>query len=105
MKTHITLLSRRMLRAGLRNHTTRYRVVAAGLDYRNRIISISTNSPRLESRGWHAEERLLHSSPRSLVRIIIARYNRKGDMLPIDPCDKCKRLASKYGVQIDRLER
>lgn len=110
MKTHPHSLPIRMLRAGMRVHLSTYShkpsfaIVAVGVDYRNRIISLATNSPRFHNRGWHAEERIMHNSPRSLVRILIARYGRQGNMLPIDPCEKCVRLASKFGVKIEKFK-
>lgn len=110
MKTHPHYLPIRMLKAGMRVHLSTYShkpsfaVVAVGVDYRNRIISLATNTPRFHNRGRHAEERVIHNSPRSLVRILIARYGRRGDLLPIDPCEKCVRLADKFGVKIERIE-
>ena len=82
----------------------RYRVVAVGIDSKNRIIGLTTNSPRLQSRGWHAEERLIHRSPRSLAKIIIARVGATGLFLPIDPCKHCAKIANKRGISIERME-
>jgi hypothetical protein len=49
--------------------------------------------------GIHAEERLLHMTPRILSRILVARV--RGDrFLPIDPCRRCLKLADKFGVTI-----
>lgn len=87
----------------LRISHCRYRVIAAGIDNRNRIIGIATNRPRLQSRSYHAEEVLLHRLPRSLVRILLARVNNRGELMPIDPCCVCSRLAEKRGVQIESL--
>jgi hypothetical protein len=39
MRSHISSLIPRMIRAGLRIHSVRYRIVAAGIDNHNRIIS------------------------------------------------------------------
>jgi len=103
MRTHLTSLLPRAIRAALRVHTCRYRVVAVGVDYRSRVIGLATNMPRLERRGWHAEERLIHRSPRSLRTVLIARVGADGELLPIDPCEHCRKLADKYGVRISRL--
>ena len=103
MRSHITSLVPRMIRAGLRVHFCRYRVIAAGIDNRNRIISIATNSPRLPNRGYHAEERIIFSSPKSLRKILILRVNNRGQMLPIDACAKCQNLADKRGVSIESI--
>lgn len=100
MKTHPFTLRARMIRAGLRVDL-RYRVVAAGIDHRGRIIGIRTNGPRLVRRGWHAEERLLHTSPPTLRRILLARVGADGRLLPIEPCEVCAKLARRRGVRIE----
>lgn len=106
MKAHHSTILSRMRKVALSRvpKHLRYRVVAIGLDHRNSIISIKSNLPRLINRGWHAEELLLHSTPRCLSRIIIARFGRTGDLLPIDPCEQCQRLAVKFGVRIERIQ-
>jgi hypothetical protein len=103
MRTHSSTLASRMRRAAQRVQL-RFKVVAVGLDYRGRVISLATNSPRLEHRSWHAEERIIHGSPRSLAKVLIARVGRTGNWLPIDPCAVCVELARKRGVEIERLE-
>lgn len=100
MRCHITHLIPRMIRVGLANRTCRFRVVAAGIDYRNRIISIASNRPRLETRGLHAEERVIFTSPKTLTRILILRVGARGDLLPIDPCRMCAKLARDRGIEI-----
>lgn len=102
MRSHSSVLISRMIRAGLRVNL-RYRVIACGIDNRGRIISISTNAPRLPLQGYHAEERVMFSSPKSLSRILILRVGAMGQRLPIDPCERCKRLAEKRGVKIEKL--
>jgi hypothetical protein len=102
MRCHSSTLISRLIRAALRVHHCRYRVACAGLDYRGRIISIATNTPKYPTRGDHAEERLMRTSPRSLSRIVIIRVNAKGDLLPIDPCKVCQSIAHKLGIKIER---
>lgn len=81
----------------------RYRIIAAGIDHRGRIISLATNSPRLETRGFHAEERVIHTSPRTLRRIVLLRIGACGNQLPIDPCSHCQKLADRRGIVIERV--
>lgn len=102
MKCHRSDLIPRMIRLGIKVNL-RYRVVAAGVDKHGNIISIKTNQPRLKSQGFHAEERLMFSSPKSLVKIMILRIGAKGELRPIDPCSRCSRLAQKRGVTIESL--
>lgn len=102
MKAHLSTLHTRLIRAALRSSCL-YRVAAVGFDYRSRIIAIAINAPRAatpNSRGWHAEERLMHRAPKSLVRIEIIRIGASGRELPIDPCAHCRKLAERRGVEI-----
>lgn len=103
MRSHISTLLPRMIQAGLKIDQCRYRVIAAGIDNRSRIISIATNRPRLKTRGLHAEERLIYCSPKSLSRILIIRINRRGDLLPIHACRLCQKLADRRGIQIESM--
>lgn len=102
MRTHSSSLTLRLIRAALRVSSCRYRVAAAGFNSRNQIIGIATNAPRLSTRGWHAEERLIYRSPRSLARIEIVRVGAEGQLLPIDPCEHCLKIARNRGIEIRR---
>lgn len=102
MKLHTSHLPARMLHVAQRVNL-RFKVVAAGIDHRGKVIAIATNAPRLQRRSWHAEERVMHNSPRSLAKVVIARVGKTGRWLPIDPCAVCKELARKRGVVIERL--
>lgn len=103
MRSHLSTIIPRMIRAGLRVSQCRVRVVAAGVDSRGRIISISTNSPRLPKRGMHAEEKIIHTSPRSLRKILLLRVGARGALLPIHACSHCQKLADKHNVKIERV--
>lgn len=104
MKTDHRSILTRSTRAALRVRHCRYRVVAIGIDHYGKFIGISTNSPRLSTRSWHAEERLIHKSPNQLSTILLARFGASGRLLPIDPCVKCSEMARKRGIKIMRLE-
>lgn len=78
MRSHFHDLIPRMIRAGLRVRECRYRVIAAGLDYKNRIISIATNTPHLPMRGRHAEERVMFNTPRIAAENIDYESRGKG---------------------------
>ncbi len=104
MRSHLSILIPRMIRAAMLVHSCRYRVVAAGIDDRNRIISLATNRPRLRTRGQHAEERIIFSSPLSLRKIIILRVGSRGNLLPIDPCKMCKKLADRRGIIVESVK-
>lgn len=80
----------------------RYRIAAIGLDYRGKVIASATNRPRFPraGAGTHAEMSVMLKAPRSLRTIIIVRVNRRGDLMPIDPCEKCAAKAEELGVTI-----
>lgn len=103
MRSHLSTIVPRMIKAGLRVRECRYRVIAAGLDSRGRVISIATNTPRLPNRGMHAEERIMHSTPKLLNRILLLRVGAKGQILPTDPYLHCQKLSDKRGVSIERI--
>lgn len=100
MRAHISTLVPRMVRAALKVDQCRYRVAAAGIDHRGRIISIATNRPKYKTRGLHAEERIIYSAPKSLSIILIIRVGAHGNLLPIHPCRLCLRLATQRGIKI-----
>lgn len=104
MKTHYQHLTDRILRAAMKVTTCRYRVVALAIDRRGQIIDIARNTPRLSTRGYHAEERLIYRNPRSLAKILIARVGARGEFLAIDPCEHCRKLAEKRNIKIERYE-
>lgn len=83
----------------------KYRVIAVGINGRGRYIGIAANRPRFyrTGGGWHAEEVLMHRSPPSLAKILLARVGASGDFLPIEPCARCRRLARKRGVSIEEI--
>jgi hypothetical protein len=104
LRSHISTLIPRMIRAGMRVTDCRFKVVAAGIDHNNRIISIATNKPRFAKRGLHAEERVIYSSPKSLAKILILRVGARGDLLPIHACRLCQKQAEKRGIIIEPIQ-
>lgn len=102
MKAHGSTIMNRVIKTSKRV-TLQYRVVAVGYNRRGKIIGITTNRPRLQTRGHHAEELLMFSMPKSLSKIKIARVNARGQLNPIHPCAHCARLADKLGITIEQL--
>ena len=80
----------------------RYNIVAMGFNKKDEMIIRKTNLPRYPwiRGGIHAEMRCLKESPPSLKYLIIARVNKKGEFLPIDPCSMCLKKANELGVKI-----
>ena len=67
---------------------------------------MTNNKPNLyfKGGGYHAEERLMSRYKSRLKNIVICRTNNSGDLLPIEPCKKCKSMADKLGVKITVIE-
>ena len=104
MKCHATAILDR-LRKKARTSVCRFAIAAIGLDYRGRVIISRTNRPRFMHRGGglHAEREVIRNAPKSLRTIVIVRVNRKGELMPIDPCPACARKAAELGIQIRTL--
>jgi cytidine deaminase len=82
-----------------------FKVSAAAIDNRGRIIDITRNAHRNpanlgDNRSWHAEEIVIHRNPPIIRRILIARFNKNGKQLPIVPCSHCEEIAGKRGIEI-----
>lgn len=97
----------RLLRAAMKS-SCRFKVAAAGLDSRGNLLAIAVNRPRLESRGYHAEEVLLFGKGVSRHRrqrlhtLVLVRLGARGDKLPIDPCRHCEKLLKDRGIKVLR---
>lgn len=98
---HDKLLSRLTLKAATSD--CKYRIAAAGIDHRGNIIAMATNRRRgfAAGAGIHAEQAVMYGSPRCLSRIVVVRVNRNGKLLPIHACEKCQRMARRFGVTIE----
>lgn len=48
----------------------------------------------------HAERRLCARYGSNIKTIVICRIGRSGNILPIDPCPTCRRVAKKLGAKI-----
>ena len=48
----------------------------------------------------HAERLLMQRYSGAVKTIVIARVGRKGNLLSIDPCPACAKVAAKYGIKI-----
>ena len=84
----------------------RFRVAAIGIDFRGRVIGVKHNQPSYKkNRGLHAEANLMRSVPsKSLSTIVIVRIGAGGAIRPIKPCDACRAMADKIGVNIRTVE-
>jgi cytidine deaminase len=82
--------------------TCNYKVSAIGLNRKGDIIGTAMNKHRYcrYGGGLHAEMELVRKYGRKVKTIVICRVNNNGDILPIDPCDVCKKMLGKLGIEI-----
>ena len=82
--------------------TCTFKISAIGFSKKGNVLGITTNKFKLSKKmgGLHAEEALIKQFTSRLDKIIICRVGKTGDVLPIDPCEKCSKLAKKYNIKI-----
>lgn len=88
-----------------------FKVSAIGYDANGNIIGSAVNSfhpsLRLSSKGvgLHAEINLIRRYGNLIKTIVICRVGNSGNLLPIDPCEKCLDCATKLGIKIYSISR
>jgi cytidine deaminase len=86
--------------------TTCYRVSAIAFNKKGELLGTTTNSFKMDGRpagkgsGIHAERRLISRYKNNISTIIICRIGNGGDILPIHPCETCRKVANKMGIKI-----
>lgn len=80
----------------------RYKVSAVAYDAKGDVLGYSCNKIRFGRKGGgiHAEMVLMAQYKDLIKTILICRANRKGELMPIVPCDTCKRKAEQLGIKI-----
>jgi cytidine deaminase len=83
----------------------KYKISAIGFDKHGKVIGTAFNRPRFGRLGGsiHAEMNLMSRYGRNIRTILICRVNNRGEMLPIDPCEKCFAKACELGIKIRSL--
>jgi cytidine deaminase len=84
----------------------RYKISALGFNNRGELIYTATNQKRFYYRGGgiHAEMRVMLKAGPALKTVVICRVNKRGDLLPIEPCPVCQKKAEELGVRIVSIE-
>ncbi len=82
----------------------RYKVAAIGLNRKGDVIVTAVNKPlfRAHHGGQHAEMEVIRKR-KGVASIILCRVNKSGELLPIDPCEKCRDACNKLGIKIYSL--
>jgi len=82
-----------------------YRLGGVAFNEKGEVLGYARNSWRndaIEGKGTgrHVEANLIARYKGNVHTIIIMRIGGAGDILPIEPCPKCRKLAEKMGVKI-----
>lgn len=95
------------LRKKARTAPSQYRISCVALDKKGDVIGYTTNKFRKDNiqqlfgSGMHSEMLCMAKYfPMGAKTLIIMRVGNAGDVLPIDPCEQCQKMADKLGVKI-----
>jgi len=86
----------------------KFKIAALGFNSKNELVAVKTNSFGYKTgkgKSLHAEERLFKvAAQKGIVKIIIIRVGNSGNILPIDPCEKCSKIAEKLNITIESIK-
>lgn len=89
---------------------SQYRIACVALNKKGEVLGYTTNKFRkdeirpLIGSGLHAEAfACAKYYPLGLKTLIIMRIGLSGNILPIDPCEDCQKMAKKLGVEIQSV--
>jgi cytidine deaminase len=89
---------------------SQYRISCVALDKKGQVIGYTTNKFRKDNikpvigSGLHAEAyAMARYYPFGLKTIVIMRIGLSGEVLPIDPCEDCQKMANKLGITIQSV--
>ena len=110
-KANISEATLRLLCEKAAHSPCTYKISAIAFDKRGDILGHVTNShSKFDILGktplgragtaLHAERRLFARYGDNVKTIVICRIGNSGNILPIDPCPACQRVAKKLGVKI-----
>ena len=89
---------------------SQYRIACVALNKKGEVLGYTTNKFRndrikpLIGSGLHAEAYgMARYYPLGLKTLVIMRIGLSGNILPIDPCEDCQKMAKKLGVTIQSV--
>ena len=89
---------------------SQYRIACVALNKKGEVLGYTTNKFRkdrirpLIGSGLHAEAySMARYYPLGLRTLVIMRIGLSGNILPIDPCEDCQKMAKKLGVTIQSV--
>ena len=86
------------------------RMAGVAFNKKGEVLGIVSNGFRINNvkpargSGEHVETKLIRRYGNLISRIIIMGIGRGGAILPIDPCNKCQKLLSKYGIKVSTVK-
>jgi cytidine deaminase len=85
---------------------SKYKISAIGLDHRGKVLGSTFNSLRFNryGGGLHAEMRLIQRYRNNVKTIILCRVGRSGNILPIQPCERCAKVLTKKNITVITVE-
>ncbi len=94
-------IKERMIKEALKS-SCNYKVSAIAYSRKGNILGISHCRHRFNRHGGgiHAEQALMRKYGKSIATIVIMRVNKNGNVLPIDPCEVCAKIADKMNIRI-----
>ncbi len=83
--------------------TCKSKIAALGFNKRGECVASAVNRPFLSRKGGgvHAEEEIFKVAlQRGIIRILICRVGKGGELRPIEACKSCSKTAKKLGIRI-----
>lgn len=98
-------INRRLVNKAMQS-SCRFRVSAVAISRSGDVLGFYKNQHRISSKGQstHAEIAAIKSLGRKIKTLIICRVGNNGALLPIHPCETCKKIAARYGIEIKTIE-
>jgi cytidine deaminase len=81
----------------------KYKVSAIAFNKKGEMVATAVNKHGQHSthyRGLHAEMECLAKCNSVPKTMLICRVNPKGDFMPIDPCDNCRKVLEGKNIKI-----
>jgi len=79
--------------------TTAYRVIAVGCVGGKIVVCACSHRFTRKGGGIHAEEKVMIRR-KDVEKIFLFRFSKTGNMLQIEPCNRCSKHATRLGIKI-----
>jgi cytidine deaminase len=86
--------------------TCQHKVACVIFNSKGDILGTSVNKHNGYGRGLshHAEIEAIKKFGRSINSILLCRVNKSGDLLPIEPCNTCRKMLEKYNIKVRTIK-